>query len=69
MYKNAFHELSFMANEASWVNNQPNTLKWAKENNLIWDLRYDINRRMESDSNIDQESFQRYYEEVNKYYG
>lgn len=69
MYKNAFHELSFMANEASWVNTQTNTLKWAKENNLIWDLRYDINRRMESDLNIDKESFQRYYDEVNKYYG
>lgn len=68
MYKNAFEEMSFMANNASWIYTQTNTLKWAKDNNLIWDLRYDINRRLENDREIDKDNWKRYYEEVSKYY-
>ena len=69
LYAKAFDEITFKANKATWVNTYPDTLKWAKENDKIWGLRYDINRRIEQDPHIDKESFKNYYNEVDKYYG
>lgn len=67
-YSKAFEEMKYMAEHSSWVLLEDKTLEWAKENNIISDLSFELEWRIEHyPSEINVSAFEEYLEEVRKY--
>lgn len=67
MYEKALELMIFMINHSSWVLLRKETIKWAKENNKMHDLSFELNWKIDHCSEPEKANWQKYREDLEKY--
>ena len=67
LYKKALNLMILMVKKSSWVSLKKETIKWAKENNKLFDLSFELDWKIEHCSDSEKANWQKYKEDLEKY--
>ena len=67
LYEKALNLMILMVKKSSWVSLKKETIKWAKENNKLFDLSFELDWKIEHCSDSEKANWQKYKEDLEKY--